>query len=195
MTPSLSVIRRLFLVFWLLLLPAVSCLPAHAAEGIEFVEASLESTDEGYRLSSSFSVELTRSVEDALSRGVPLYFTLQVELSRSRWYWFDEVAAKATRRIRLSYNVLTQQYRASIDGSLHRNFTRLDDMLALLRRPGRWVVAEPGTLARGANYTVSVQLALDVSELPKPIQVSAMGSDDWRMSSGWNRFTYRAEGK
>ena len=195
MTPSLSVIRRLFLVFWLLLLPAVSCLPAYAAEGIEFVEASLESTDEGYRLSSSFSVELTRSVEDALSRGVPLYFTLQVELSRSRWYWFDEVAAKATRRIRLSYNVLTQQYRASIDGSLHRNFTRLDDMLALLRRPGRWVVAEPGSLARGANYTVSVQLALDVSELPKPIQVSAMGSDDWRMSSGWNRFTYRAEGK
>ena len=195
MTPSLSVIRRLFLVFWLLLLPAVTCLPAHAAEGIEFVEASLEATDEGYRLSSSFSVELTRSVEDALSRGVPLYFTLQVELSRSRWYWFDEVAAKATRRIRLSYNVLTQQYRASIDGSLHRNFTRLDDMLALLRRPGRWVVAEPGSLARGANYTVSVQLALDVSELPKPIQVSAMGSDDWRMSSGWNRFTYRAEGK
>ena len=188
-------IRRLFLVFWLLLLPAVTCLPAQAAEGIEFVEASLEATDEGYRLSSSFSVELTRSIEDALSRGVPLYFTLQVELSRARWYWFDEVAAKATRRIRLSYNVLTQQYRASVDGSLHRNFTRLDDMLALLRRPGRWVVAEPGALTRGANYTVSVQLALDVSELPKPIQVSAMGSDDWRMSSGWNRFIYRAEGK
>ena len=195
MAPSLSVIRRLFLIFWLLLLPAVSCLPAHAAEGIEFVEASLESTDEGYRLSSSFSVELTRPIEDALSRGVPLYFTLQVEVSRARWYWFDEIAARATRRIRLSYNVLTQQYRASIDGSLHRNFTRLDDMLALLRRPGRWIVAEPGVLKSGSNYTVSVQLALDVSELPKPIQVSAMGSDDWRMSSGWNRFTFRAEGK
>ena len=147
MAPSLSVIRRLFLVFWLLLLPAVTCLPAHAAEGIEFVEASLESTDEGYRLSSSFSVELTRSVEDALSRGVPLYFTLQVELSRSRWYWFDEVAARATRRIRLSYNVLTQQYRASIDGSLHRNFTKLDELLALLRRPGRWIVAFPAVSA------------------------------------------------
>ncbi len=187
--------RRLFLVFWLALLQAVICLPAQAAEGIEFVDVSLEATDDGYRLASSFSIELTRSVEDALSRGVPLYFTLQVEISRSRWYWFDDVAAKASRRIRLSYNVLTQQYRASVDGSLHRNFTRLDDMLALLRRPGRWLVAEPGALVRGANYTVSVQLALDVSELPKPIQVSAMGSDDWRMSSGWNRFTYRAEGK
>ncbi len=188
-------IRRFLLVFWLCLLTALVPAQAQAAEGIELVDASLEATDDGFRLASSFSVELTRSVEDALSRGVPLYFTLQVEISRARWYWFDEVAAKATRRIRLSYNVLTQQYRASIDGSLHRNFNRLDDMLALLRRPGRWLVAEPGSLARGANYTVALQLALDVSELPKPIQVSAMGSDEWRMSSGWHKFTYRAEGK
>ena len=188
-------IRRLFLVFWLSLVPAVLPLSAQAAEGIEFVEASLESTDDGYRLSSSFSVELTRSVEDALSRGVPLYFILQTQITRSRWYWFDEVAATSTRKIRLSYNVLTQQYRASIDGSLHRNFSKLDDMLSLLRRPGRWIIAEPGALARGGSYTVSLQLSLDVAELPKPIQVSAMGNDDWRMSSGWIRFGYRAEGK
>ena len=188
-------IRRLFLVFWLSLVPAALPLPAQAAEGIEFVDASLESTEEGYRLSSSFSVELTRSVEDALSRGVPLYFTLQVQITRARWYWFDEVSVTATRRIRLSYNVLTQQYRASVDGSLHRNFIKLDDMLALLRRPGRWIIAEPGSLARDTNYTVSLQLALDVAELPKPIQVSAMGNDDWRISSGWVRFSYRAEGK
>lgn len=157
------------------------------------LEASLEATDEGYRLSSQFSVELTRSLEDALMRGVPLYFNLQVEMSRARWYWFDEVAVKTTRKIRLSYNLLTQQYRASIDGSLHRNFTRLDDMLSLLRRPGRWLIAEPSALERDATYTVAVQLALDVSQLPKPIQVSAMGSGDWRMSSGWNRFTFRTE--
>ncbi len=166
---------------------------ARAVEGIEHVSASLEPTDDGYRLSSQFSVELTRSLEDALMRGVPLYFNLQVEISRSRWYWFDEVAVTATRQIRLSYNVLTQQYRASIDGSLHRNFSRLDDMLALLRRPGRWLVAEPGALSRDATYSVAVQLALDMSQLPKPIQVSAMGSGDWRMSSGWTRFSFRAD--
>lgn len=193
--PGSSVIRRLFLVVCLSLLPATLPLSAQAAEGIEFVDASLESTDEGYRLSSSFSVELTRSVDDALSRGVPLYFTLQVQVTRSRWYWFDEVSVSATRRIRLSYNVLTQQYRASVDGSLHRNFSKLDDMLALLRRPGRWIIADPGALARDTNYTVSLQLALDVAELPKPIQVSAMGNDDWRISSGWVKFSYRAEGK
>lgn len=188
-------IRRLFLLFWLLCGPAWLPLSAQAAEGIEFIEAALEPTEDGYRLSSRFSVELPRSVEDALSRGVPLYFSLQAEITRYRWYWFDEVTVKATRKIRLSYNVLTQQYRASIDGSLHQNFSRLDDMLALLRRPGRWLIADPGVFQRSGNYTVAIQLALDVSELPKPIQVSAMSSDDWRLSSGWNKFSYRAEPK
>lgn len=191
--PPACVILRLLLAFCLSSVLAFAPTTARAVEGIEQVSVSLEPTDDGYRLSSQFSVELTRSLEDALMRGVPLYFNLQVEISRSRWYWFDEVAVTATRKIRLSYNVLTQQYRASIDGSLHRNFSRLDDMLALLRRPGRWLVAEPGALARDATYSVAVQLALDMSQLPKPIQVSAMSSGDWRMSSGWTRFSFRAD--
>ncbi len=193
--PSRCVILRLLLAFCLSALLASAPAFARAAEGIELLEASLESGDDGYRLSTHFSVELTRSLEDALMRGVPLYFNLQVEVSRARWYWFDEVAAKATRKIRISYNLLTQQYRASIDGSFHRNFARLDDMLGLLRRPGRWLVAEPSALEADASYTVAVQLALDVSQLPKPIQVSAMGSGDWRMSSGWHRFSFRPEGR
>ncbi len=182
-------IRRFLHGFLLTLVLALSPVLAQA-DGIDFNSASLEATDEGYKLSSSFSIELTRSLEDALMRGVPLYFVLQVEVSRPRWYWFDEVAIKATRKIRLSYNVLTQQYRASVDGSLHRNFSHLDDMLALLRRPGRWLVADASALQKDASYTVAVQLSLDVSALPKPIQVSALGNGDWRMSSGWTRFTY-----
>ncbi len=189
------VILRLLLAFCLSSLLAFAPAGARAAEGIELIEASLEATDDGYRLSSNFTVDLTRSLEDALMAGVPLYFNLQVEVSRPRWYWFDEVAAKATRRIRLSYNLLTQQYRASVDGSLHRNFARLDDMLALLRRPGRWTIADSAALQRDAAYTVAVQMSLDVSQLPKPIQVSAMGSGDWRMSSGWTRFAFRADGR
>ena len=128
-------------------------------------------------------------------RGVPLYFTTQVEISRPRWYWFDETAVSATRTVRISYNVLTRQYRAAIDGSLYRNFAKLEEVLALLRRPGRWVVADATALKPGATYTVAVQMELDVTLLPKPIQVSAISSGDWRMSSGWQRFSFKAEGK
>lgn len=166
-----------------------------AGEGIEFIDANIEASDEGYRLSSSFSVELSRTLEEALMRGVPLYFTLQVQVSRPRWYWFDEVAIKSTRTFRLSYNLLTERYRVSIDGNLHRNFSRLDDMMALLRRPGRWVIADSNVLQRDAVYNVAVQLGLDIGQLPKPIQVSAISNNEWRLSSGWSYFTYRAEGR
>ena len=188
-------IRRFFLCFWLGSLLAFWLPAAHAADGIEFAEASIEATDDGYRLSTAFSLDLTRSLEDALMRGVPLYFTTQVEISRPRWYWFDETAVSATRTVRISYTVLTRQYRAAIDGSLYRNFAKLEEVLALLRRPGRWVVADATALKPGATYTVAVQMELDVTLLPKPIQVSAISSGDWRMSSGWQRFSFKAEGK
>ncbi len=191
----LNQVRHLLIVCCLLVFGLAMTPAARATDGIEFVDAALELTDEGYVLSSNFSIELTRPLEDALMRGIPLYFKLQLEVSRPRWYWFDDVAIKASRSIRLSYNVLTRQYRASVDGSLHRNFTRLDDMLALLRHPGRWLVSEPGSLKPEASYTVALQLSLDGSQLPKPIQVSALGSGEWRMASGWARFSYRAEGK
>lgn len=193
--PLDCVMHRLFISFLLALLVLLSPPSALAGEGIELVDASIEASDEGYRLASSFSVELSRTLEEALMRGVPLYFTLQVQVSRPRWYWFDDVAIKSSRTFRLSYNLLTERYRVSIDGNLHRNFSRMDDMLALLRRPGRWVIGESNALARDAAYTVSVQLGLDIAQLPKPIQVSAMSNNEWRLSSGWSNFNYKAEGK
>lgn len=193
--PLACVIHRLFISLLLALLVLLSPPTALAAEGIELVDASIEASDEGYRLASSFSIELSRTLEEALMRGVPLYFTLQVQVSRPRWYWFDDVAIKSSRTFRLSYNLLTQRYRVSIDGNLHRNFSRLDDMLALLRRPGRWVIGDSNALARDAAYTVSVQLGLDIAQLPKPIQVSAMSNNEWRLSSGWSNFNYKVEGK
>ena len=188
-------IQKLLLGFWLGVLCFITAAPAFAAEGIEFVDATLSATDEGYSLSSNLSVELTHALEDALSRGIPLHFKLQLEVSRPRWYWLDDVAIKSSRNIRISYNVLTRQYRASVDGSLYRSFAQLDDVLALLRHPGRWLVAEPNVLKADANYTVAIQFGLDVSQLPKTIQVTALGSGDWKMSSGWTRFNYKAEAK
>ena len=188
-------IQKLLLGFWLVALCLITGSPAVAAEGIEFVDATLSATDEGYSLSSNFSVELTHALEDALSRGIPLHFKLQIEVSRPRWYWLDDVAIKSSRNIRISYNVLTRQYRASVDGSLYRSFAQLDDMLALLRHPGRWLVGEPNALKADANYTVAIQFGLDVSQLPKTIQVTALGSGDWKMSSGWTRFNFKAETK
>jgi len=192
------VIRTAFhlLTSWLLtaLLLAPFCAAQTArAEGVQITHAALEYTDEGYKLALGFSFELTRSLEDAVTRGIPLYFTTEVQLTRPRWYWFDEKAVSASQTIRISYNVLTHQYHASLGGRLQQSFSSLDDALSLVRRPSRWVVAEKGTLKSGEIYTVAVRMGLDVARLPKPFQVHAMNSSDWRFSSDWKQFTFRAE--
>ena len=176
----------------MLLAAALVPAPAHA-EGVEIKQAALEYADEGYKLALEFSFELTRSLEDAVTRGIPLYFTTEVQLTRPRWYWFDEKAVSTSQTIRISYNVLTHQYHASISGRLQQSFTSLDDALSLVRRPSRWVVAEKGALKSGEIYTVAVRMGLDVARLPKPFQVHAMNSSDWRFSSDWKQFTFRAE--
>ena len=184
------------LTSWLLtaLLLAPAFIPSAArAEGVEITQAALEYTDEGYKLALSFSFELTRGLEDAVTRGIPLYFTTEVQLTRPRWYWFDEKAITASQTIRISYNVLTHQYQASITGRLQQSFSTLDDALSLVRRPSRWVVAEKGGLKSGEVYNVAVRMGLDVARLPKPFQVHAMNSSDWRFSSDWKQFSFRAE--
>lgn len=198
--PSLSrVNRRPFSTPWLVtvLLLALALAhwptPVHAADEVEIVQAHLELSDEGYRLSSTFAFDLNRELEDALTRGIPLYFTTDVEIIRPRWYWFDENAISATQTIRISYNLLTRQYRASIAGSLYQSFSSLDDALVLVRRPARWLIADRNALKPGQTYTVAVHMGLDVAQLPKPFQVNALNNRDWRMSSDWKTFSFKVD--
>ena len=192
-------IRRTFLSFWLtaalaLLLALAS--PASLAADVEIAEAHLEYTDEGYRLAAAFNFQLNASLESAIARGIPLYFTTEVAIRRPRWYWLDERAASATQTIRISYNVLTRQYRAAINGSnLQQGFDSLEDAMSLVRRPGRWLVAPPDALKPGEIYMVALRMELDVAQLPKPFQVHSLNSSDWRLSSDWRYFTFRADGK
>ena len=43
-----------------------------------------------YFLEADFDIVLNPTLEDALNKGVPLYFLLEFELIRPRWYWFSE---------------------------------------------------------------------------------------------------------
>ncbi len=177
----------------LLALVLLFCQAGLQAAEIDVVQASLEATDDGYRLSTSYSFELNRSLEDALVRGVPLYFTTDVQLTRRRWYWFDEVSISLSRTMRISYNVLTRQYHASTTGQLQQSFSTLEDAMSLIRRPPRWNIADKNTLKSGDVYNVGLRMRLDVAQLPKPFQINALNNSDWRLSSDWKEFTFKVE--
>ncbi len=182
-----------------LLLLLFSCLlcwqPQAHAGSIDISYARIESSDDGYRLAASFNFELSRDLENTLTSGIPLYFTTEVEITHPRWYWFDEKTIVSDQTVRISYNVLTRQYRASVNGSFSQNYKDLDDALALVRHPSRWIIAEKSSLSHGAIYNVAIRSRLDTSQLPKPLQFNALNNSDWRLASEWKRMTFKADDK
>lgn len=187
--------HRLSLLLTTCLLALMLGIPvaASANDNVEIQRAELEFSDDGYRLVANFSFDLTRALEDAVTRGVPLYFTTEVQLTRPRWYWFDEKAVINTQTVRVSYNVLTQQFHVSTNGRLQQSFATLDEALSLVRRPSRWLIAQRATLKSGEMYNIAIRMGLDVARLPKPLQVHALNSSDWRFVSEWKQFSFRAE--
>lgn len=170
---------------WLLLLVFVPAL-AWTAE-IDVLDQKLTATEEGYVLSADFKFELTSRLEEAVNRGVALNFVTEFELTRERWYWFDSKLITASQNHRLSYHALTRQYRLST-GGLHQSFETLGDALRVLSRLRQWPVIDKNTAA-GDGYQAALRIYLDVSQLPRPFQISALGNKDWTLVSEWKRWT------
>ena len=160
---------------------------AHA-EGIEVRNAALVAGEEGYFLEADFEIALNPTLEEALNKGVPLYFLLEFEVIRPRWYWLNEKVLNNQQQYRLAYNALTRQYRLGL-GSLFQNFGSLSEALDFLSRVRRRQVLEPGTLTKGTTYVAGVRMRLDVSQLPKPFQLNALASRDWNFGSEWHRWS------
>ncbi|MBC3932673.1 DUF4390 domain-containing protein [Undibacterium curvum] len=187
-------LNRLLLTCVLALTAILICPQTRAAE-VEITSARIETSDEGYKLSASFAFELSHGLVDAISKEIPISFTTEVELTRPRWYWFDEKTIRAVQTVRIGYNPWTRQYTASINNGLQQSFPTLEEAMALVLRPRRWVVADKGTLTNGAVYNVAVKLKLDLSYLPKTFLITSINNSDWRFSSDWKRFTFKAEDK
>ncbi|MBW7901908.1 MAG: DUF4390 domain-containing protein [Rhodocyclaceae bacterium] len=145
--------------------------------------------DSGFALSADFDIEFSQRLEEAVGKGLALHFVTEFELTRPRWYWFDEKVAKAGQTWRLTYHALTRQYRLST-GILHQSFASLAEALHVLSRLRHWQVVEAGRVQPGETFIAGLRIYLDVSQLPKPFQVEALSNKDWVLTSDWRRWSF-----
>ena len=181
---GIAFLRGLFAV---LLLGAVV---AARADEIEVADARLAATEDGVILAADFAFDLNPRLAEVVTNGVPLYFVVEFELTRPRWYWFDEKAAVRRIQLRLSYHALSRQYRLST-GVLQRNYPTLEEALNVLRRVRNWLVVDRSAGLADASYEAAVRMRLDGTLLPKPFQLSAITSRELNLESPWKRFTFR----
>ena len=180
--------------FIFLCLMALSVFSTSAsAEGIKIKSFELERIDNDWLLNASFQIELSPGLEDAVQKGVVLYFQTEFDVTRSRWYWFDERPALAQRQTRLSYQPRTQQYRIASEGFTFSAKT-ISEALQAVGSIGGWRVIDGNQLDVNKSYTAALRMNLDLSKLPKPFQVNALNNRDWNVSSDWLRFPFNPAG-
>lgn len=133
-------------------------------------------------LNAQIAFEMSPIVQDALTKGVPLIFTAEAEITRDRWYWYDKTITIASRVMRLSYQPLTRRWRVNVGTggvSLPQYFENLNDALASIKRFNRWRVADLAEIDPTTVHTIQFKFKLDLSELPRPFQIGLIGNNEW----------------
>lgn len=167
---------------------AMPSLLAAQGHGIDVRQAAVTVSEDHYLLEADIDIVLSAPLEDALHKGIPLYFLLEFEMVRSRWYWFNDKAVSRQQHYRLQFNALTRQYRIGV-GAFYQNFPTLSEALQVMSKLRRREEIDPGTLSKGTSYMAALRLRLDTSQLPKPFNLNALGSREWSIGSDWARWT------
>ena len=53
----------------------------------------MERAEEGVLLSADVRFDLPQVIDDALDKGIPMFFVAEAALYRDRWYWYDKQVA------------------------------------------------------------------------------------------------------
>ena len=179
-------------VFALLVVPMAP--PAWAqSSAAEITQMRLERSADGIFLFANVRIELPAAVEDALLKGVPMFFLAEAEVVRLRWYWSDKAVASVQRHIRIAYQPLTRRWRVNVASgvitanslgvALNQNFDSLPDAMAALQRVFGWKLADTSVIEPDATHKVEFRFGLDLAQLPRPFQIGAFGHSEWSISA------------
>lgn len=163
----------------LILLPPITVVQA---EGIQIKSVNLAAVGEGYEISVDSEIVLNATLEQALEKGIVLYFVTKFSLVDPRWYWLDDEVARSKLRVGLRYYALTRQYHLN-HPSFSQNFYTLKDALQVLGQLRDYPLTVNAEIKRDADYIASLRIWLDLTRMPKPFQVEALGSSKWNLSS------------
>jgi hypothetical protein len=151
---------------------------AQTLQGVELSTLRTTRAEGGLNLEFNARVVLPRAVEDALSRGVPVYFVAEATLWRNRWYWRDERVARVSRQWRVAFQPLTGHWRVGL-GGFNQNHSSLAEALAAASSSASWRLAELAQIDNDKTYYLEFDYRLDTSQLPSPMQFGLVTQGEW----------------
>ncbi|MES2912381.1 MAG: DUF4390 domain-containing protein [Pseudomonadota bacterium] len=164
--------------------------PVSAAD---VTQIRVERGDDGVYLSTIVQFDLPPVVEDALLKGIPMFFLVEADVYQNRWYWTDKRVASTARTIRLAFQPLTRRWRvnivsglinssAGLRATLNQNYDTLPEALSAVQRLARWRIADNADIEPDVVHKLEFSFRLDVSQLPRPFQIGIAGQRDWTIA-------------
>ena len=188
--------KKLFVVCMLIM--TCVCTAIASADGIKLRQLQLEPVEQNWVINASYQIDLPPELSDAVKKGITFHFLTEFNVTRGRWYWFEEKPITVNKNIKLSFQPLTQVYRVNV-GALTISANTLEEALIQVGAIAGWQVAELSALDNGRQYDAAIRMRLDLSKLPKPFQINALNAREWNLSSDWHQFSmtpkYRMTGK
>ena len=173
---GLSALWLMLAVTVLLLAPGLAS--TAQAQGVELAALQTGKTDSTLTLEFAARVTLPKAVDEALQRGVPIYFVAEAQLLRNRWYWRDERVARVSRSWRVAYQPLTSAWRVSL-GGLNQTYASLAEAMSAVSSSSGWRLTELSQLDPDKSYYLEFSFRLDTSQLPGPMQFGLGGQGEW----------------
>ena len=166
-----------------------------AEPAIELQNLKVEQSEGAVYASLQWNFQLPAPLEEALYKGVALYFVAEIEVTRERWYFYDKKLLTAQRHMRLSFLPLTRRWRVNVASqpfssaglgmSLGQSYDNLDDALQSIRRIAQWNIGNASDLEPDTKQNIAISFKLDLTQLPRPMQMGAAGQNDWNIV--WNK--------
>jgi hypothetical protein len=166
---------------------------AYAQNATEITQYQVERLEDEIVVSAQVAFELPSAVEEALLKGVPLYFVNEAEILRERWYWYDKKISTVERHLRLAYQPLTRRWRLNVTAgagrdvslglALNQSFDTLAQVFSAIKRVSRWKIADASEIDPGQKYKIEFRFRLDLNQLPRPFQIGALGQSDWDIAA------------
>ena len=164
---------------------------AQADTAVELQELKLDRQEAALYMSGTWQFELPSALEDALLKGITLYFVTEVEIRQERWYFYNQRVSYAERHVRLFYQPLTRRWRVNISPqafnvsglgvSLGQSYDTAEDAINAVRRIALWRIANATDYNPDAKQTISINFKLDLKQLPRPMQIGLAGQSDWNI--------------
>ncbi len=176
--------------YWVIVCAGLLSTPAIADTPVELHGLKFERQDSGLFMSTDLQFDLPTALDDALLKGITLYFVTEVEMTQERWYVYNQRVARAERHIRLFYQPLTRRWRVNISPqpfttglgvSLGQSYDTAEEAMGAVKHIVQWRIANASDYNSEYKQTVSISFRLDLKQLPKPLQIGAVGQSDWNV--------------